>query len=90
MFGTIYIISKILCNRLKIFLPEIISDTLGVFVSGRLISDNVIIAHEMIHGLRTSEKISEELMAIKTDMYKAYDRVEWNFFGGFNGEDGFC
>ena len=73
------IISKILFNRLKLILPEIISETQGAFVSGRLISDNIIIAHKMIHSLRTNERTANEWMAIKTDMSKTYDRVEWNF-----------
>lgn len=65
------IISKILCNRLKTILPEIISETQGAFVSGRIISENILIAHEMIHGLRTNTKVSEGWMTIKTDMSKA-------------------
>ncbi|KAL1221232.1 hypothetical protein V5N11_022216 [Cardamine amara subsp. amara] len=52
------ITSKILCSRLKKILPDIISDTQGAFVSGRLISDNVLIAHEMIHALRTYDTAS--------------------------------
>ncbi|KAL1191046.1 putative ribonuclease H protein [Cardamine amara subsp. amara] len=73
------IISKNFCLRLKKFLPRLISDTQSVFVSGRLITDNILIAHEMFHGLRTIKVCREKFLAIKTDMSKAYDRIEWSF-----------
>lgn len=33
----------------------------------------------MVHGLRTNNLVNEKFMAIKTDMSKVYDHVEWNF-----------
>ena len=46
---------------------------------GRAISDNVLITHETLHYLKTSNAIKNCSMAVKTDMSKAYDRLEWNF-----------
>ena len=73
------IISKVLCQRLKICLPRLISETQSAFVEGRLISDNILIAQKMFHGLRTNKSCQNKFMAIKTDMSNAYDRIKWSF-----------
>ncbi|XP_033131796.1 uncharacterized protein LOC117126793 [Brassica rapa] len=73
------IISKVLYQRLKKVLPGLISETQSAFVAWRQISDNVMIAQEMFHALRTKPSGRNKRMAIKTDMSKAYDRMEWSF-----------
>ncbi|WZZ45150.1 hypothetical protein YC2023_041409 [Brassica napus] len=83
------IISNILCLRLKTVLPQLVSQTQGAFVAVRLISDNLLIAHEMIHGLRTNPNCKSDYLAIKTDMSKAYDRVEWSFLEALFEKMGF-
>ena len=83
------IISKVLCQRLKIYLPLLISETQSAFVAGRLILDNILIAREMFHGLQTNKTCQGKYMAIKTDMSKAYDRVEWDFIKALLQKMGF-
>lgn len=73
------IISKILVSRLKPFLADLVSPTQSAFVEERFITDNILIAHEMIHALKTNEKVAKEFIAIKSDMSKAYDIVEWGY-----------
>ena len=73
------VISKVMSARLKLVLPRIISETQSAFVARRLISDNILIAQEMFHALRTNPSCQNKYVAIKTDMSKAYDRVEWSF-----------
>ncbi|XP_074292350.1 uncharacterized protein LOC141619219 [Silene latifolia] len=72
------LVSKVLANRLKSFLGDIVSVNQSAFTPGRIISDNVLVAFEIFHYMKNS-KSTEGHMAIKLDMAKAYDRVEWPF-----------
>ncbi|XP_010495244.1 PREDICTED: uncharacterized protein LOC104772312 [Camelina sativa] len=73
------IISKVLVGRLKQHLHLIISEERAAFIPGRIITDNVLIAHELIHALKVKRRCANSYMAIKTDITKAYDRLEWDF-----------
>ncbi|XP_023633512.1 uncharacterized protein LOC111829070 [Capsella rubella] len=84
------VLSKILSLRLKKFLPDLISETQSAFVSGRLITDNILIAQENFHALRTNSNCRKNFMAIKTYMSKAFDRVEWPFLNALMLKMGFA
>ncbi|KAL9664182.1 hypothetical protein QQ045_019580 [Rhodiola kirilowii] len=73
------IVMKILANRLKAILPLIISETQSAFVPGRLISDNILFAHEVLHYIKNRRNQRTCFFSIKTDMTKAYDQMEWSF-----------
>ncbi|XP_019235632.1 PREDICTED: uncharacterized protein LOC109215963 [Nicotiana attenuata] len=71
------IISKVIFSRLGPILPKIISANQSGFVKGRNISENIMFAQEIVHGIKKPTMGSN--MVIKLDMAKAYDRVSWSF-----------
>ena len=70
-------------------LPDIISPTQSAFVPGRLITNNVIVAYEALHSMHIRKKGKTGLLALKLDVSKAYDQVEWMFLQGARQKLGF-
>jgi hypothetical protein len=73
------VISKLIAFRLKFLIPEIISTTQSAFVPSRLITDNILVAYESYHAIKNKKVGKFGTCAVKLDMHKAYDGVEWSF-----------
>ena len=77
--------SKTIANRLKKIMPKLVSESQSAFMLDRLITDNILVAHETLHHLKTKKNKKNKktrktgYMAIKLDMSKAYDKAEWVF-----------
>ena len=69
--------SKVIANRLKRFLPHIVSENQSAFMYDHLITDNIIVAFETMHHLNQNRSGKVGEMALKLDMSKAFDHVEW-------------
>lgn len=83
------IASKVLANRLKVILPQIISPLQSAFVPGRLILDNTLVATEVAHFMNKLRSTNEGFFSLKLDISKAYDRLEWSFLEAIMSKMGF-
>lgn len=72
------VVTKILANKLKDIMNELVAPNQCSFVQGRNGFDNVIVAQEVIHTM-SSLRGKKGFFAIKIDLEKAYDRVKWSF-----------
>ncbi|KAL9689840.1 hypothetical protein QQ045_010231 [Rhodiola kirilowii] len=57
---------------------DLISEEQCAFVKNRLITDNLIISHEVIHYIRNT-RVKKVYGSLKLDIAKAYDLVDWVF-----------
>lgn len=60
-------------------LSNVIYDNQFAFIPAHLISDNIMVAHEICHFHKWKAKGRVGFLWLKIDMAKAYDRVEWEF-----------
>lgn len=70
--------AKVIANRLK-GMATIISPNQSAFMPGRLIYDNSLVAAEIRHFLHNKMSGRDGFFALKLDISKSYDRVEWRF-----------
>ena len=83
------IFSKVLANRLKKILTCLVSKQQSAFVKDKLISDNIMVAFETLHYMRNHNSGETGYMALKLDMNKSYDRVEWQYMEKLRKKMGF-
>uniref|UniRef100_A0A803P7K6 Reverse transcriptase domain-containing protein n=1 Tax=Cannabis sativa TaxID=3483 RepID=A0A803P7K6_CANSA len=72
------IITRIMAQRMRMIMDKVISPFQSAFIPGRWIADATLLGQEVVNTVRKN-KSKGGLMAIKMDMHKAYDRIEWPF-----------
>ncbi|GKC43215.1 reverse transcriptase domain-containing protein [Tanacetum coccineum] len=70
-------ISKIISNRMKEGLSDLVSLNQSAFVPSRRISDNILLTQELMHNYHLDRGPAR--CAFKVDIQKAYDTVDWRF-----------
>ncbi|KAI0494111.1 hypothetical protein KFK09_024242 [Dendrobium nobile] len=71
------IIAKLLANRMKTVMPHIIHPAQAGFIQHRIISDNIILASEILSKFNSSPR--EKYFCAKFDIHKAFDSISRDF-----------
>jgi hypothetical protein len=75
------IISKCLVNWLRPHIHVVFRNS-KLLPTGRLILDNALIGFHSLHAIYSSIIGEDSFWPYKNDLFKAYDKIDWNFFGG--------
>ena len=70
------IIAKVLANRLREVMDDLISPLQSAFIPGRQMIDSIVMAEEIVAAWRRSGTIG---FLWKVDFAKAYDSIDWRY-----------
>ena len=73
------IVTKIIANRLKLILPLIVGQFQITFVPDQLITNNGLVAFDILHYMKKKIAGQKGYVGMKLDIANAYDWVEWGF-----------
>ena len=73
------LISKVLANRLEKILPCVIFESQSAFQSNKAILDNILVAFETLHHIKSQKSRKMVFIVMKLDMSKVHDQVEWKY-----------
>lgn len=89
LFNVTYkLITKVLVNRIRHFLDDLVRPLQSSFIPGRGNSNNAILVQEVIHHMHRSQS-KQGTLIFKINLEKAYDRINWNFLKSTLEEFGF-
>jgi hypothetical protein len=83
------VVSKFLVNMLQPLLHELIAPMQSVFVPGRMITNNALIVFECLHAIEQGNSRCRDFGALKLDLAKTYDCVDWAYLEGVLKLSGF-
>ena len=73
------LVAKILANCMKDVLCRLISPSQAAFVPSRSITNNILLASEVLHCLKRRMRGRIGDVTLKLDISEAYDKVDWGF-----------
>ena len=62
-------------TRIKEVLGKLINENRSAFIAGRKITDNILLAQELLRGYNRKQKVKK--CALKIDLQMAYDTIDW-------------
>ncbi|KAJ1704376.1 hypothetical protein LUZ63_004155 [Rhynchospora breviuscula] len=72
------LVMKLIANRLKPHIKNIIAQEQNAFIKGRSITDNLIMVKEILHSFSQSN-FKQHAFLLKADVNKAFDKLNWSF-----------